>query len=212
MKRENRINLWFLGIFLTVTLPGVVILVRKRMHGGAPPLMYPDAMSHRLAYMTPLPAPPDATWVVPPVTKAWIDELAVNRCGATRAEYGTDVHGDPVPMISDDHVAQVVFRGDPPPGHRAAAIVLWQETSKDPSATDFDLCTEGLPRTDSASAAARIVVPQQVRQELMACGYLRPPHAITWVEFSPGTSAWISIIQRLPGGDRIAHPLFVSGR
>jgi hypothetical protein len=79
VRRETRVNLIFLVAFLALSLPGAVILFRKKLDPGAPRMDQPDMMVTRLPYMAPLPAPTGVKWVVPDRTRA---------CGAGGAAVG----------------------------------------------------------------------------------------------------------------------------
>ncbi len=79
MKPETRANLLFLILFLAISVPGAVILVKKKMQAGAAPMSMPDAVLRRLPYMSPLQTPAEVKRFVPARTGEWIATLARER-------------------------------------------------------------------------------------------------------------------------------------
>ena len=179
MKQENRANIWFLTFFVALSLPGVIILVHKKYTTKtSPALLYPDSMTGRLAYMVPLPVPPDATFFVPPLTRAWVDQVDQEQNSQDTALplHRVDERGDPVPLLSNDHQVQIT-RLD-----RSNAIIrcsglIWQEAA----AADLpDLAVNGPQAAGRLLQEQVVSVPQNIREELMACGYPRPPKLVVW--------------------------------
>src|SRR4051794_33309752 len=103
MKRETRANVIFLSLFLAVSLPGAVILFKKKMQPGAVPLGMPDFVRRRLPYMAPQVTPDDQVIrVIPPLTGTWVADLCRERAaGAVQPRNG------PLPVTSSDRVVQV---------------------------------------------------------------------------------------------------------
>src|SRR5688572_33317835 len=81
MTRETRSNLIFLGIFLAISLPGAVILVKKKMRPGAAPapLSRPDPVRRQLPYMAPQVTSDKVVRYVPPMTRQWLMERSEER-------------------------------------------------------------------------------------------------------------------------------------
>src|SRR5690242_16988642 len=102
MRRETRANLLFLVIFLIVSVPGAVILFKKKMDPAAPPLFMPDYVKTKLPYMAPQRTPDSVVRYVPELTGQWVQQL-------TKAHGITSVlmRGH-VPVESDDRIVQLI--------------------------------------------------------------------------------------------------------
>src|ERR1043165_6278319 len=76
MKRETRANLLFLCIFLAISLPGAVILFKKKMDSSAPPMWMAEGIRPRLPYMAPEVTPGvEVTRVIPDKTWRWVEQV-----------------------------------------------------------------------------------------------------------------------------------------
>jgi hypothetical protein len=178
MKRETRANLIFLGLFLAVSLPGAVILFKKKMQPGAVPLGMPDFVRRRLPYMAPMMTPDDQVIrVVPTLTGAWVDGLCRGRAaGAMRPRNGA------LPVTSSDRVVEVT--GLKEQGGRTTLFLLAWEGGYGVEAARYRLvATAGGERVDGRVVRAEsIPLPEAVKKELMEAGYVKPPARVTWVE------------------------------
>src|SRR5438270_478817 len=99
MKHETRVNLIFLSLFLAISLPGAVILFKRKLDPAAAPMYLPDPIRQRLPYMAPQWMPDEVTRVIPPLTGQWVDEL--NRDNGGGAEV---LLRDRLPVLSDDRM------------------------------------------------------------------------------------------------------------
>src|SRR5438067_8975063 len=152
MTRETRANLIFLAIFLAISLPGAVMLVKKKTEPGAPPMAMPDYVRQRLPYMAPQRTGDSVIRVVPELTGQWVE--------ATNREQG----GGPavlmnghVPLISDDRAVQVVSLSK---AH--VFLLIWDENS----AVQNVWAQANSKRTDGQVQASHILlVPEAVRKE-----------------------------------------------
>ena len=199
VKRDTRLNLLFLVVFLAVSLPGAVILFKKKLDPNAARMDQPDAIVRQLPYMAPLPAPPGVKWVVPVQTRAWLLQLTDNQL--------LSASDDPrrwQPAISNDHIFQVMSCR-----YENAVVVIslivWDRALS--AAADDYAFTAGNVAVRIRSCAP-VPVPQSIRRELMGLNEIRPPAAVTWIEADfPAASAGAGHVQVLmeyrgPGGPR----------
>jgi hypothetical protein len=169
MKRETRANLIFLSVFLCLTIPGAVILFKKKLDPAAPPMFMPDFVRRRLPYMASQLSPEQVTRYVPELTGQWVAELSRERAG-----------GAPVlmvgrePVVSDDHLVQLTAMQQN--GAKTTLhFVFWDAAyTSDPNRYTI---TPGAHVT----SATRIAMPPAVKKELMNAGVIQPPSAIVWV-------------------------------
>src|SRR4051794_34934996 len=103
MKRETRANLIFLGCFLAISLPGAMILFKKKMNSSAPPMFLPDAVRRRLPYMAPVSTPDEVTRFIPDLTGAWVENVSREQGGPE-----TILMRARKPVVSSDHLVQLV--------------------------------------------------------------------------------------------------------
>src|SRR5258706_13690290 len=103
MRRETRANLIFLTLFLGVTIPGAVVLFKKKLDPAAPPMFMPDFVRRRLPYMASQQSPAQVVRYVPELTGAWVSEMTRERAGGSRVLM---VGRHEQPLVSDDHVIQ----------------------------------------------------------------------------------------------------------
>ncbi len=182
VKRDTRVNIWFLAIFLAVCLPGAVILFRKKLNPNARPIFMSDEMEHRLPYMAPGPTPPGRVRVVPPGTWAFLQKLVSQKTGEKQVASESAANGEPTPILSEDRQLQVVaIRKN---GDKAIVdLVSW-----DPAASEETVKYSASLEVDGRSNEARIAkveaVPldESVRRDLMNFGEIMPPKRIIWME------------------------------
>src|SRR6266700_2379261 len=102
MRRETRANLIFLTIFLSVTIPGAVVLFKKKLDPSAPPMFMPDFVRRRLPYMASQQSPGQVVRFVPELTGQWVSEINREHAGGLAV-----LMVGRQPLVSDDHVVQV---------------------------------------------------------------------------------------------------------
>jgi hypothetical protein len=181
VKRETRINLLFLTLFLAISLPGAVILFKKKLAPGAARMDQPDAIVRQLPYMAPIPVPPGVKWIVPPRTRQWLENLN-RRFGNGDLLSASDDPQRWQPVISDDHVVQEVSVGQSSTGV-TISLLIWDPSLESDSA-DYSFTA----KVDGQSVPARIqssqpvAVPDEMKRELMSLNLIRPPAKVIWIE------------------------------
>ncbi|HEY7117562.1 MAG TPA: hypothetical protein VH475_13320 [Tepidisphaeraceae bacterium] len=184
MKPETRANLFFLCIFLAVSLPGAVILFKKKLDPSAPPMWMPEGIRQRLPYMAPQATPGvEVTRVIPDKTARWVEQLNRARGGGD----GVLMH-QREPVTSDDHVLQVTGVTGPPQqqeqgGATTVSLIAW-DGGFGTDAGRYRVTASmgggaGVP--GQVLAAEAIPLPEEIRRELMYGGYIQPPHTVTWL-------------------------------
>src|SRR2546423_11645880 len=83
VKRETGANLIFISVFLCLTIPGAVILFKKKLDPAAPPMFMPDFVRRRLPYMASQLSPEQVARYVPYLTGQWVSELSRERAGGS---------------------------------------------------------------------------------------------------------------------------------
>jgi len=183
VRRENRINLIFLLAFLAVSLPGAVILFRKKLQPGAPRMDEPDRMSNLRPYMAPLPGPVGVRWVVPDRTRQWLSDVAALHGSAGSLPSSAPPGPQWEPVISDDHLVQVAKLSVK---DARIGLVIWnsqvQSDASRYSISVHDAADRGRQFQCSILQVEPIPVPSEVRRELVQLGFIRPPAQVMWVE------------------------------
>lgn len=160
MTKETRANLWFLLVFVTLALPGGVILFMKKLDPQARPMFMPDAVHQSLVYMDPLPAPPTMPRIVPPKTGRWVEELARGR-GVAQV-----MMNQGLPVMSRERNFQVIL------ANGRGVLLVWNPE-----------WTEGFEiRGGTIERVEKILVPTEVMREIQAKGYPKPPANVVWIE------------------------------
>jgi hypothetical protein len=173
MKRETRLNLIFLGLFLAVSLPGAVILFKKKLEPGSARMFMPDAVREHIPYMTPLATGPEVRRFVPPLTGEWLGQLAHDRAGGA-AVLTHEGH----PVMSDDWLLQAIATR---PGEQTTDVwmILWDSRAANGQGS-IDVSVDGTAAV--ATEVERIPVPAAVVQELKSSGYPQPPTRVIWLK------------------------------
>jgi hypothetical protein len=177
MKRETKLNLIFLTVFLAVSLPGAVILFIRKLDPNAAPMYLPDPVRHRLPYMAPQWTPDEeVTRVIPPQTGEWLEEI-------NRQQGNTEpiLMRDRLPVISTDRLIQVA--GTKTIDSKFIVhLIAWDSYGVDAGQYDASLRIAGAVEKGAVKSARNIAMPDPVRKELMNGGYVKPRHWITWIE------------------------------
>jgi hypothetical protein len=176
VKRETRANLWFLIVFMAISLPGAAILFRKKLDPNASRMDVPDTKVARLPYMAPLPAPEGVKWIVPPKTQAWLKELVKSKTGSDQVLSSLPPGPEWEPVISADHRLQ-------PVACRTGAdaiiydLLIWSAPNSDRA---FSVIASG--HACEVRSVDAVPIPQDVRKEWVGLGYTHPPSEATWIE------------------------------
>lgn len=170
MKRETRANLVFIAVFLCLTIPGAVILFRKKMDPAAPPMFMPDFVRRRLPYMASQLSPEMVTRYVPDLTGRWVSELSKQRAGTSQI-----LMAGREPLMSEDHLIQLVAMQQNGADNTTLHFIVW-----DPACTS-DPNRYTITPSAHITSAISIPMPLPVKKELMNAGVIEPPNAITWL-------------------------------
>jgi len=194
VERQTRANLVFLAFFLAVSLPGAVILFKKKLDPSAPRLDQPDPVLRRLPYMTPLPVPPGMKWIVPDRTFQWLRLLSQQMSGTlpySAAPPGPEWE----PVISRDHRLQVLTLSD-----RRLGLLVWK-SDLEPRPALFSV--RAGDAEIQVTGTQEELVPEEVRRELVVLGYTKPPKNVMLIE--------AKLPQPLAVGSRVSISLSYSG-
>ena len=202
MTRETKFNLVFLIAFLAISLPGAVVLVRKKMRPGATPAPFsrPDPVRRQLAYMAPQATSDRVSRYVPPLTRQWLCEMDRLRGGS-----GEFLVRERSPVMSEDRLLQVLNAGSDEDGS-TVSLIVWGERS-----------AKHAPEVRAGDRAGRvehfdtIEVPHHIRAELQAGGFVTPPQRILWLraKFTPRFAQGKSTQVQVKTGD-VANPTAIS--
>lgn len=182
MKRDTRINIWFLAIFLAICLPGAVILFRKKLNPNARPIFMSDEMEHRLPYMAPGPTPPGRVRVVPPGAWAFLQKLVSQKTGEKQVASESAANGEPTPILSQDRQLQVVaVRKN---GEKTIVDLVSWDADASEDAGKYSAWIETGSGSEQARVSAVEAVPldESVRRDLMNFGEIISPKRIVWIE------------------------------
>lgn len=184
MTRETRANLIFIVIFLLISAPGLVMLVKKKMETGRPPLWLPVPARQSVVYIDPIDAPPTLRRLTPALTAAWVADLVRNRFGAAVVPMTTN--GDATePVMSTNRLAQLVADESTPSGRRVALLV-WN-LPRDANNVQIDLraATSSADSIETLAisdlTAEPIGLPRAVKRDLQDSGIPAPPFKVWWV-------------------------------
>ena len=178
MKRETRANLIFIGLFLAVSLPGAVILFKKKLDPTSSPMGMPDYVRRRLPYMVPL-ATPDSQVirVIPPLTGAWVSDVHREQGGD-----GPVWLKGPLPVTSDDRILQVTGLKEAAGGTTFYAIAWEGGFGVEPTRYRVEANAGGEAFPGRVVAARAVAMPTNVKRELMSGGYVKPSSDVVWLE------------------------------
>jgi hypothetical protein len=198
VKRETRLNLWFLIAFLILSLPGGIILFRKKLNPEARPIFMTDEVERRLPYMAPGQTPPGIVRVVPPRTSAFVADLSKRREGEVQPIFETGPQGQPLPLLSADRQLQAVSL------RRLQQKVLldlvdWSGRPIERSIRKVELIFDQQrdAMTGNIDSLSHIPLPESIVRELMNYGYIAPPKQIGWIEITIPQQADLSRLRQI---------------
>ena len=177
MTREAKFNLVFLVALLALSLPGMIILTRKALNGTGGLNASPPDVAISTPYLHPVGVAPGVTRSAPPLTLAWVDEVAESATG--RPALRLSAAGNrPVPIIGEAFRLELLdanpdSRATPNAPAGTVTLLAWQHAADAPPAEDFVVSVDGEPAVVLALEPRE--VPQKVLKELQAYGYPRPP-------------------------------------
>ena len=172
MPRDTRANLIFLTIFLGISLPGAVILFKKKLDPTARPMYLPSAPSNTIAYMDPREAPQLKRYS-PERTGQWMATTARER-GVANV-----LMRDGLPVMSSGRSFQVVGLS-----RSGAATVVhlvgWQ------SLLNVKVLARQAGQTHEGEvvSSSGVALPDEVRDELIRAGFAKPPRQVEWMTLS----------------------------
>lgn len=195
-------NLVFLIVFVILSAPGAIILFHKKLDPTSPRLDEPDPVLTQLPYMTPLPAPQGMKWIVPPKTFAWLREVTRSRTGSDEILSALEPGPEWEPVISSDHSIQLIAV-TPGKNNTRYRLVIWDaKVPVTPETISINVRPVAGPVNSgwrlSVGAADPVIVPPDVRRELVSLGFGHPPTQVTWVDADLG-----SVLVLGPGPERI---------
>jgi hypothetical protein len=184
VKRDTKLNLIFLTIFLAASLPGAVILFRKKMQPSSRPIFMTDEVDRRVPYMAPPNTPPSYRRVIPPLTERWLADLVHERTGLPGVVASTDARGNRQPILSEDDQVQLV--ANRLVDGKVIVDLVWWDPALAANTARFAAHLNSPEGSTPAHVdrAEKIELPKEVKTELMNLGLLKTPPSIVWLEIS----------------------------
>ena len=183
MRRETKLNLAFLIGFLLLSLPGVVILFVKKLDPNERPMSAPPYVRTTAAYNNPVETRSDTVRVVPPQTRAWVDEVARRHAGSAPVRVEA-AGGRSEPIISDGRCWELLaIRPDAAAGTAAGTaavevvLLAWSDEfgREQVRRVAASLTTAGGAAPVVRTEVEPVSVPPAVVAELKDEGYVLPP-------------------------------------
>lgn len=173
MKKEARYNTIFIVLLLAISLPGIVMLVRKKLNQPPRPSRGALAAPVRtdVVYVDPLPQGPRLTQFVPPLTRQWV------------AGQSPLVARQPSDNVINSTARSFELIGiDRAGGRVTLTLLLWDpRLPREAQGLGFALVGPAGTREGAIQSLDTVLVPEPVLEELRNSGYLTPPAQITRV-------------------------------
>lgn len=184
MNRESRANLIFLALFLAISIPGLILLVRKKMDPLARPMWIPDGRRNSVVYIDPIDAPPTMRRIAPAITSMWLSDEARERFGFAGIATTVDDAGVTMPVVSSNRYFQLL--GVKPQADRTEVVLAFWNLPRGDGPISLRISTgaTALPVKLTESP-----VPAAVKRDLQDSGMPRPPQRLAWVETSLALSS-----------------------
>jgi len=180
MNGESRANLIFLAIFLVVSIPGAVILVKKKMDPVSRPMWIPDGRRNSMVYIDQADAPQSVGRVAPAITSLWLADEARARFGitgiATEDALASATDNVPRPIVSESRFFQLL--GAKRQGDAVAIYLAFWNLPRGDGAVDVKTKSGGEPLEFESTETP---VPAAVKKDLQDSGLPRPPQRIRWI-------------------------------
>lgn len=184
VSKESRANLIFVALFVLISIPGLIMLVRKKMDPERGPMWMPPAMYSGLVYIDTIDAPPNIKRFVPARTAAWVRDLVRERFGPA-APPTSVVDGDDQPVMSEDRLAQLVGV-ETRDGKTRIAVLFWN-LPRESTPTSIQILRDDTPLTDTITES--IEVPQEIKRDLQESGIPAPPLHVQFVTATLNSAA-----------------------
>lgn len=193
MSREAKLNAIFLLAILLLSLPGVIILVRKKLDPDARYMAEAPYIRRTEVYNNPVDAGTRSIRVVPPVTSGWVSELTNEHLGS--APLRREAPGGRVePILSAGRHFEFLAAPEDA-GGRTIALLAWLDDFGAGRVASVDADAEGglLGELQEVSIQ-EIAVPPKVVDELQDGGFVVPPRrvAIVRLQFAAPTTPGIT--------------------
>jgi hypothetical protein len=176
VSKESRANLFFAVLFVLISIPGLVMLVRKMMDPERGPMWMPPAMHSGLVYIDTIDAPPNIKRFAPARTTAWVRDLVRQRFGPA-APPTIIVDGDDLPVMSEGRLAQLVGR-EQRDGSTRIAVLFWN-LPRESTPTSVQILRDDAALSDVKTES--IEVPQEIKRDLQESGIPAPPLRVQFV-------------------------------
>lgn len=187
MTKEAKFNLVFLVVLLLVSLPGLVILIKKKLDPEARRMSEAPYVRRTEAYNNPLAASTSSRRVVPPLTARWVESLATERLGAAPLRYMA-AGGREEPVMSEGRRFELLGIRQAPEG-TTLIVLAWLGELGRREVEQFEAQAESLGALQSVEVD-QIDVPHEVIEELKDEGYIVPPAQVglLWLRFAGARS------------------------
>ena len=179
MKKESKANLIFVSLLVCSMIPGIFMLVRKKLNGDMTSAALPDPVPFAVAYNQPPPFPPSLPRREPPVVREWVARLTQEKVGIDVSLMRSATGG---PVVSDGYLTQsIAVDGGLPTGHGGSIklwLLIWRES---PAITASDPVLSPVSYPENAArviSLEQLPVPKDVRHALQGVGYIDPPQKI----------------------------------
>jgi hypothetical protein len=176
MKRESRANLIFLVLFLIISIPGAIILVRKKMDPLSRPMWIPDGRRESMVYIDPTDAPPNVRRFAPAITSLWLADEARARFGADSLATRSINDATATPIVSDNRYFQLLNTAQN--GENFNIYLAFWNLPRGEGAVALSITANGQP---AQFAIVESPIPAAVKKDLQDSGLPRPPQRIGWV-------------------------------
>ena len=171
MTREAKINFLFLGGFLLLCLPGVVLLFIKKLDPEARSMAEASYVRRIEAYNNPLPASSRNVRVIPPLTSAWVQALAVEHTGQPPLRHAA-AGGRSEPVMSQERRFELLDLQQTPDGP-VLVLLAWEGAFGSRLVTNLTADTT-LGRLVGVEIVP-VPLPAEVTAELKNAGFVVPP-------------------------------------
>ena len=180
MKKESKANLIFVIVLIGTMIPGITMLVRKKLNGDHTSAALPDPVPYALAYNQPPPTPPGLPRMEPAIVRDWVQRVMREKIGIDTSM----LRGPDGPVVSDAYFTQwISLQGlIPPSGNAGGGADIWLLIWRDqPPATADDPKVASANRPDrfcDVVSLESLRVPVEVRHSLQSVGYIDPPQKV----------------------------------